>query len=135
MSITRRTFSRLFVAAGAGSFVQRHTAKQFSSATEPERADPIAALEAAFATPPVSSRPFAFWHWMNGNVTRQGITLDLEAMQRSGIGGFYIYNNAIGIPRGPVDYASETWLTLIEQYPSGQPILTAMDSLRPMRWE
>ncbi len=50
---------------------------------------------------------------MNGNVTKEGITLDLEAMQRGGIGGFFIYNNALGIPRGPIEYASEAWYDMV----------------------
>ena len=29
---------------------------------------------------------------MNGNVTREGITADLEAMERVGIGGAQIFN-------------------------------------------
>ena len=47
--------------------------------------------------------------WMNGNVTKDGITLDLEAMKRMGIGGFLNFNAAVGIPRGPVDYAGTAW--------------------------
>src|ERR1700754_959077 len=63
----------------------------------------------AFQQPPASGRPYTYWMWMNGNITKEGITLDLEAMQRGGIGAAYIYNNAVGIPRGPVDYNSEHW--------------------------
>ncbi|MDE3167673.1 MAG: hypothetical protein KGN36_17865, partial [Acidobacteriota bacterium] len=50
-------------------------------------AQPPAALESGFRNPPPSTRPSTFWQWMNGNVSRQGITLDLEAMKRVGIGG------------------------------------------------
>lgn len=48
-------------------------------------------LADAFAHPPDSARPHTFWHWMNGNVTKEGITADLEAMQQAGIGGVFLF--------------------------------------------
>ena len=48
-------------------------------------------LEDGFRHPPDSARPHTFWHWMNGNVTKDGITADLEAMQQAGIGGVFLY--------------------------------------------
>ena len=49
---------------------------------------------------------------MNGNVTKEGITADLEAMQRVGIGGAQIFNPLEGIPDGPAPYMSPQWLDL-----------------------
>jgi hypothetical protein len=46
---------------------------------------------------------------MNGNVTREGITADLEAMQRVGIGGAQIFNVGCGIPVGPVEFLTPEW--------------------------
>ena len=45
------------------------------------------ALEQGFRNPPESAKPRAWWHWMNGNITKEGITADLEWMKRVGIGG------------------------------------------------
>ena len=45
----------------------------------------------AFAAPSDAARPHTFWHWMNGNVTKEGITADLEAMANAGMGGVYLY--------------------------------------------
>jgi hypothetical protein len=53
------------------------------AATKP--ADPL--LE-GFRHPPQSARPLVWWHWMNGNISQEGIKLDLEWMHRVGIGGF-----------------------------------------------
>ncbi len=39
-------------------------------------------LAAGFQNPPASAKPHTWWHWMNGNITREGITADLEAMKR-----------------------------------------------------
>jgi hypothetical protein len=44
-----------------------------------------------FDNPPDSARPHTFWHWMNGNVTKEGITADLEAMKQAGIGGVFLF--------------------------------------------
>ena len=37
-----------------------------------------ASLERGFRTPPEAAKPRVWWHWMNGNVTKEGITADLE---------------------------------------------------------
>src|SRR5690349_16698646 len=67
------------------------------------------ALEASFVNPPNSARPHTWWHWMDGNVTKVGITKDLEAMAEVGIGGAQMFTVAQGIPKGPVDYMSPKW--------------------------
>lgn len=59
-----------------------------------------------------SEKPHTWWHWMNGNVTKEGITLDLESMARVGIGGFQNFDAGTGIPKGPVVYLSSEWLEL-----------------------
>ena len=45
-------------------------------------------LESGFLNPPESAKPRVWWHWMNGNITKEGIKADLEWMNRVGIGGF-----------------------------------------------
>ncbi len=69
-------------------------------------ADP---LESGFTNPPDSARPQTWWHWMNGNITKAGITADLEAMKEIGLGGATIVNVDCGIPRGPVAFMSPEW--------------------------
>jgi hypothetical protein len=59
-------------------------------------------LSAQFANPPKSARPWVYWFWNNGNVNKAGITTDLEAMQRVGIGGVLIMAVDVGAPKGPV---------------------------------
>lgn len=53
-------------------------------------------LDAGFANPPESARPRVWWHWMNGNVTKQGISADLEWMKRVGLGGVQMFDVDIG---------------------------------------
>ena len=69
-------------------------------------ADPI---ESGFHHPPDSARPQTWWHWMNGNITKTGITADLEAMKQIGLGGATIVNVDCEIPRGTVPFMSAEW--------------------------
>jgi len=67
-----------------------------------------------FAFPPVSARPWVYWFWVNNNVTREGITADLEAMKRVGIGGVLIMAVDQGAPNGPVAFGSPEWRDLFK---------------------
>lgn len=51
---------------------------------------------------------------MNGNITKAGITADLEAMQRVGVGGAQIFNVDCGIPHGDVQFMSPEWRELFK---------------------
>ena len=75
-------------------------------------------LTEGFLNPLPQARPHAYWFWMSGNITRDGITADLEAMAESGIGGALIFNtgesHGTEVPPGPVDYMSDEWLDLFK---------------------
>lgn len=45
-------------------------------------------VPSAFVNPPKESRPLVWWHWIDGNISKDGIKADLEWMHRSGIAGF-----------------------------------------------
>ncbi len=53
----------------------------------------------AFLTPPDSAKPRVWWHWMNGNITKDGIRKDLEWMHRVGIGGFQNFDASLLTPQ------------------------------------
>jgi hypothetical protein len=80
----------------------------------PCAAQTSADLASNFASPPDSARPWVYWFWVNNNVTRKGITADLEAMQRVGIGGVLIMAVDVGAPRGPVVFGSPDWNELFK---------------------
>jgi hypothetical protein len=58
-----------------------------------------ASLEDGFRNPPNSAKPRVWWHWMNGNITKEGIKLDLEWMNRVGIGGFQNFDASLTTPK------------------------------------
>ena len=75
----------------------------------PQSAFSIDQLSSHFSTPPDSARPWVFWFWINGNISREGLTADLEAMQGVGIGGAVIMDNNWYTPKGPVRFAGPAW--------------------------
>lgn len=72
----------------------------------------IAALRAGFLHPPDWARPGVYWYFMDGNLSKEGMTKDLESMVKSGIGYVVFLEVNVGVPRGEVDYLSEQWLGL-----------------------
>ncbi|MDR3199388.1 MAG: hypothetical protein LBU34_16085 [Planctomycetaceae bacterium] len=69
-------------------------------------------LKSEFAKPGTENRPWVYWFWNNGNLTKEGITADLEAMANTGIGGVLIMEVGQGAPAGPVDFLSDQWREL-----------------------
>ncbi len=77
----------------------------------------INTLRLTFLNPPDSVRPGVYWYFMDGNISKEGMTEDLEAMKKSGIGKviFLVVNlESFGVPRGPVGLLSDKWLLLFE---------------------
>lgn len=74
-------------------------------------------LIAAFENPPQEAKPIMIWQWMDGWVTKEGITADLEAYAAAGVAG--VQNFQVGGPeqtgftheKNPV--GSEQWKELM----------------------
>src|SRR5689334_21743580 len=56
-------------------------------------------LAQGFADPPAGARPRVWWHWMNGNISKEGIKLDFEWMKRAGIAGVQNFDANLGTPQ------------------------------------
>ncbi len=56
-------------------------------------------LEKDFMTPPDNAKPRVWWHWMNGNISKDGIKADLEWMHRIGIGGVQTFDANMNTPQ------------------------------------
>lgn len=77
-------------------------------------ATPVLADELAdgFRNPPQSARPRVWWHWMNGNVTKEGIDKDLDWMARMGIGGVQNFDASLMTPqivKERLPYMTDGW--------------------------
>lgn len=66
-------------------------------------------LERDFATPPDSARPGVYWYFMDGNMDREMMEVDLTSMHEAGLRKALFLEVNIGVPRGPVGFMSEAW--------------------------
>lgn len=65
-----------------------------------------------FKNPPQSARPYVWWHWMNGNISKEGIRADLEWMHREGLGGVQVFDAALATPQvvdHRIEYMTPEW--------------------------
>ncbi len=89
-------------------------ARAQAPAAHPQMPD---ALARGFVAPPEATKPRCYWYWMDGRITKEGITRDLEAMRSVGIGEAYV--GIIGGQAGhvatvSVPALSEPWWQLVE---------------------
>ncbi|MCP3732238.1 glycoside hydrolase [Sphingomonas sp. MG17] len=97
----------LLTAAAAGQTSAAPDAPEQSS----ERLS-VPSLETGFRDPPNAARPRVWWHWMNGNITKEGIRKDLEWMKRAGIGGLQNFDAALNTPQvvdKRISYMTPEW--------------------------
>lgn len=77
------------------------------------------ALPATFRNPPEETKPWCYWYWLNGDITAEGITKDLEKMAEIGIARAMIGNVNVGMKTDngsgnekPVKVLSPEWREL-----------------------
>ena len=70
-------------------------------------------LEGGFRSPPDSAKPQTWYHLMNGNVTKEGITRDFEEIAKAGLGGVQIFDVGCDIPPGDVRFGSCEWFEVL----------------------
>ena len=78
----------------------------------------LAELERQFQSPPRDARCKVIWHWVEGCVSREGITADLEAMQQANLAGAYLLTiKAPADPpllEPPAEQFSDRWWQLVK---------------------
>ena len=71
-----------------------------------------------FMNPPESVSIYAWWHWLDNAITKEGITRDLEAMKQQGIAGATILNIGLfgerdmGVPQ--VIFGTDQWYDMFK---------------------
>lgn len=79
--ISRRSFYFMLpAAAGCFSEAQVSSSSGFAVGDHEDGGDGW-----SFSSPPDSARPYVLWMWMGSNVSAEGITKDLEAMNHAGM--------------------------------------------------
>ena len=66
-------------------------------------------LYEAFVNPPDSVRPGVYWYFMDGNISKDAMTKDLESMKEAGIGSVVFLEVNVGVPRGNVNFLGKEW--------------------------
>ena len=151
-SPSRREFIRNASFAAAGFYIVPHhvLGRGFVSPS-----DKLLVTRKGFVKPPDSARPWTFWFWINGNISKEGITADLESFKRVGIGGV-IWMEVSGpwwAPKGNIEALSKEWYdayqwavsecnrldlkfdgTIDFGYGSGGPHITPEQSMQKLVW-
>jgi hypothetical protein len=70
-------------------------------------------LESGFQNPPAAAKARTWWHWLSGNISKSGITADIEAMKKVGIQEVQLFNVHLDLPQGPIKYLSPEWLDYV----------------------
>jgi hypothetical protein len=114
-------------------------------------------LLAQFQSPPDTARPRVWWHWMNGNVTLDGIQKDMEWMKRVGIAGLQSFDAGRTTPQVVEErlaYLSDGWKRAFREAAAyadkldlelgiaaspgwsetGGPWVSAQDAMKKMAW-
>ncbi len=104
------TLRRLVTALSTGGLI-------FSSSLLAASKPPADPLWQGFTTPPASAKPRVWWHWMNGNVTKEGIKADLDWMASVGIGGVQNFDAYLATPQivdKRITYMTPKWSQMFD---------------------
>lgn len=79
-----------------------------------ERTDHWTRMSASFQSPPDSIQTSVYWYWISGNISKEGVVKDLEAMKKAGIGRAFIGNVGLDeTPSGKVRLLSPEWWEIL----------------------
>jgi len=70
-------------------------------------------LEEGFKAPPASAKPHTWYHVMNGNASKAGVTCDFEAIAKAGIGGVQLFDVGCYMPAGEMKFGSDEWFDFL----------------------
>lgn len=71
---------------------------------------PVSVVEQGFNNVPDSVRIACYWYWISNNISREGVTKDLQAMKKAGITRAFIGNVLDErVPMGKVSFMSDEW--------------------------
>ena len=72
--------------------------------------DSFGTIEKNFKSIPDAQKLAVYWYWMSGNISKEGVVKDLQAMKQAGINRAYIGNiGETSIPSGKVKLFSDEW--------------------------
>lgn len=81
-------------------------------------------LRGGFTNLPDSIQTSVYWHWISGNISKEGVIKDLESMKQAGINRAFIANiglSAAEAPTGDVQIFSDEWWEILHAALKRQP--------------
>ena len=82
----------------------------------PDRAVSYEQLRNGFTSLPDSIQTTVYWHWLAGNISKEGVIGDLESMKAAGINRAFIANIGLQpheVPTGDVRFLSDEWWEIL----------------------
>ncbi len=74
----------------------------------------FSAVESGFTNIPDSIQTSVYWYWISGNISKEGVVKDLEAMKKVGINRAFIGNIGLdNVPYGKVKMFSNEWWDIL----------------------
>ncbi|HWZ01953.1 MAG TPA: glycosyl hydrolase, partial [Mucilaginibacter sp.] len=73
------------------------------------------AVETSFINIPDSVQTSVYWYWISGNISKEGVVKDLEAMKKVGINRAFIGNIGLdNVPGGKVKMFTDEWWDILD---------------------
>ncbi|MBF0197972.1 MAG: sulfatase-like hydrolase/transferase [Planctomycetes bacterium] len=69
-------------------------------------------FDEGFRNPSDEMKPWCYWYWLEGNITKEGISKDLESMAEVGIKRAMIGNITLQKKTGPIKMMSPEWIEM-----------------------
>ncbi|WP_224746342.1 glycosyl hydrolase [Mucilaginibacter glaciei] len=90
------------------------TRSSAQSPAVPYHSNSFKAIETGFITIPDSVQTSVYWYWISGNISKDGVIKDLEAMKNVGINRAFIGNIGLDeVPYGKVKIFSDEWWDIL----------------------
>ncbi len=81
----------------------------------------FATIRNGFQTPADTNKVWCYWYWINDDISKEGVTKDLEAMKEAGIGAALIGNiNPAGVDGRVPLFSDEWWETMVHAITEGK---------------
>src|ERR1700743_3706626 len=95
-------YTIIFLGVSVSAWCQSHSSPEFT------------AIQNTFTNIPDSIQTSIYWYWINGNISKEGVVKDLEAMKKVGINRAFIGNIGLdNVPNGGVKMFSDEWWDIL----------------------
>jgi len=95
-------------------FIVSKSAAQNTPPSKPYHSASFKSIETGFLTIPDSVQTSVYWYWISGNISKEGVVKDLEAMKKVGINRAFIGNIGLDeVPYGKVKMLSDEWWDIL----------------------